>query len=164
MHSQTQPQRDGSVNPHAIYHVRAIYNPTNNAMPIKFRTQNPNTISTTIFAKQPSQNPPHKFSFWRRYTFLRVRLRNKRFLPRLQKTDRRYGLRLQLMQDVLRISAIFYIKISMEGFTLPQILQSLLILFSFLFLFQLSFLFQLLLLLLLLQLLFPLQLFLLGKL
>ena len=70
MHSQIQPQRDGSVNPHAIYHVRAIYNPTNNAMPIKFRTQNPNTIATTIFAKQPSQNPSTNAPFWRRYTFL----------------------------------------------------------------------------------------------
>ena len=91
------PERNGGLYPAAIYFVYAIYNPTNNAMPIKFRIQTPNTIATTIFAKQPSQNPPTNSPFWRRYTFLRVRLRNKRFLPRLQKTDRRYGLRLQLL-------------------------------------------------------------------
>ena len=46
----------------AIYHACAIYNPTNNADYIKFRTQNPNTISTPIFAIQHSQNIPRQFS------------------------------------------------------------------------------------------------------
>ena len=50
------------MNPRAHFCVRGICIITNNAIPIKFRTQNPNTISTPIFAIQPSQNIPRQFS------------------------------------------------------------------------------------------------------
>ena len=64
----------GSVNPAAIYVVRTIYNPTNNVVLIKYRTQNPHTIYTSIFALHVSYISSTHSPSWRRYTFLRVRL------------------------------------------------------------------------------------------
>ena len=60
----------GSVNPAAIYVVRTIYNPTNNVVLIKYRTQNPHTIYTSIFALHVSYISSTHSPSWRRYTFL----------------------------------------------------------------------------------------------
>ena len=46
---------------------------------------------------------------WRRYTFLRVRKRNRRFLPHPQKTGRRYGRRLNKYKIVLLIIVYVFI-------------------------------------------------------
>ena len=75
----------GTVCPGAHFCVREICIITNNGVPIQHLPKNPNTISTHIFAIQPFQNIPTNFPSWRRYTFLRVRLRNQRFLPHPQK-------------------------------------------------------------------------------
>ena len=44
------------MNPRAIYHDCVIYNPTNNAVPIKYRNQKPHTIYKQIFALYVSRN------------------------------------------------------------------------------------------------------------
>ena len=49
--------------PHAIYHARAIYKPTNNAVPIKYRNQNPNKIFKFIHHCRFSKIFSHPFSF-----------------------------------------------------------------------------------------------------
>ena len=54
----------GTVCPSAIYVVYTIYNPTNNGVYIEYRNKIHNTISTTIFAIQPSQNIPRQFSLF----------------------------------------------------------------------------------------------------
>ena len=55
-------------------------------MPIKFQTQNPNTISKHIFAIQPSPKPSlNILPLGGDTPFYRVRLRNQRFLPHPQK-------------------------------------------------------------------------------
>ena len=76
----------GTMCPGAHFCVREICVITNNGVPIQHLPKNPNTISTHIFAIQPFQNIPTNFPSWRRYTFLRVRLRNQRFLPHPKNT------------------------------------------------------------------------------
>ena len=75
----------GTVCPGAIYHARAIYNPTNNAVPIKYRNQTPMQFPNLYSQYSLPKISPNNFPSWRRYTFLRVQLRNHRFLPHPQK-------------------------------------------------------------------------------
>ena len=75
----------GTVCPGAIYHARAIYNPTNNAVPIKYRNQTPMQFPNLYSQYSLPKISPNNFPSWRRYTFLRVQLRNLRFLPHQQK-------------------------------------------------------------------------------
>ena len=57
------------MNPRAIYHDCTIYNPTNNAEPIQYLTQQPYTILPIFAMRTPEIFSPHS-PFLRRYTFL----------------------------------------------------------------------------------------------
>ena len=71
--------------PPAHFCVYGICIITNNGAFIKYRTKTPQTIfhltHQCVFTEISTPNSP----YWRRYTFLRVRLRNRRFLPHPQK-------------------------------------------------------------------------------
>ena len=73
----------GTVCPAAHFCVGEICIFTNNVVQIKYRNQNQfhNHNHHCVFIKIFSTH----FRYWRRYTFLRVRLRNRRFLPHPQK-------------------------------------------------------------------------------
>ena len=71
--------------PPAHFCVYGICIITNNGAFIKYRTKTPQTIIHLIYHCVFTKIFPPNSPYWRRYTFLRVRLRNRRFLPHPQK-------------------------------------------------------------------------------
>ena len=75
------PKRNGGLHPAAHFCVYVICVTTNNGVLIKYITHNAFIIYKPIFALYFLKSP-YDFPSWRRYTFLRVRKRNHRFLFR----------------------------------------------------------------------------------
>ena len=70
----------GAVRPRAIYHDYAIYNPTNNAVCIKYLAQKPHTIFRPIFAMRTLEISPPILPLGGDTPFYLISQRNRRFL------------------------------------------------------------------------------------
>ena len=79
------PNSSVGLHPDAHFCVREICVYTNNADYIKYRIKKSEQFLSSSIIVCLSKYSPTRSPFWRRYTFLRVRLRNHRFLPHPQK-------------------------------------------------------------------------------